>query len=72
MRQVHALLGLIRRHGNQRADETCRVALDVEVLSVKRFQRMLAIAPPARPPPLAYPIVVPRCWRAAKKSSETE
>ena len=53
MRQVYALLGLVRRYGNERVDESCRIALEVEMLSVKRLQRMIEIAAPApvtRPP----------------------
>jgi hypothetical protein len=49
MRRVYALLGLVRRYGAERVEQTCRVALGVEMLDVNRLQRMLAAA--ATPPP---------------------
>jgi hypothetical protein len=52
MRRVYALLGLVRRYGAARVDETCAVALAAEMLDVQRLKRMLALAPP---PTVAVP-----------------
>jgi transposase len=53
MRRVYALLGLVRRYGAARVEQTCRVALEAEMLDVRRLQRMLqaAIAPVANAVP---------------------
>lgn len=59
MRQVYALLGLVRRYGDTRVDETCRVALAVDMLSVKRLQRMLEIAAPTPESPAPANNVIP-------------
>jgi len=48
MRRVYALLGLVRRYGAERVEQTCRIALEVEMFDVKRLERMLlAAAAPA-------------------------
>ena len=47
MRRVYALLGLVRRCGAARVDETCATALAAEMLDVQRLKRMLALAQPA-------------------------
>jgi transposase len=49
MRRVYALLGLVRRYGAARVEETCRVALDADMHDVRRLDRMLqaAATPPA-------------------------
>jgi Mu transposase, C-terminal domain len=41
MRQVYALLGLVRRHGPARVDTACARALDAEAVSVALIGRML-------------------------------
>jgi len=41
MRQVYRLLGLARRHGDELTDEACARALELDVVDVKRIQRML-------------------------------
>lgn len=41
MRRVYALLGLAKKYGAARLDEACTVALDAEMLDVRRLQRML-------------------------------
>ena len=46
MRRVYALLGLVRRYGAARVDETCTTALAAEMLDVQRLKRMLALAQP--------------------------
>jgi hypothetical protein len=52
MRRVYALLGLVRRYGAARVTEVCTVALDADMLDVRRLQRMLEQAttsPPTAP-----------------------
>jgi transposase len=59
MRRVYALLGLVRRYGAARLTETCRIALAVDMLDVKRLQRMVEqglAAPPAAPPARVIPL----------------
>jgi transposase len=53
MRRVYALLGLVRRYGAARVEQTCRVALAAEMLDVRRLERMLqaALAPAANAVP---------------------
>lgn len=60
MRRVYALLGLVRRFGPSRVNEACALALALDMLDVRRLQRMLELghatptpAPPARVLPLA-------------------
>jgi transposase len=50
MRQVYALLGLVRRFGAARVDAVCADALAVELFDVHRLKRMLEHA--SAPPPL--------------------
>ena len=59
MRRVYALLGLARKYGAGRTEEVCRIALDAEMLDVRRLQRMLESArgsPPASVPAAVLPI----------------
>jgi transposase len=58
MRRVYALLGLVRRYGDERVDEACARALDHDMLSVHRLSKMLASAAPP-PEPRALATVVP-------------
>lgn len=51
MRRVYALLGLARKYGAQRVDQTCRIALDADMLDVHRLRRMLEL--PSVPAPAA-------------------
>ena len=60
MRRVYALLGLVRRFGPSRVNEACTLGLALDMLDVRRLQRMLELghatpppAPPARVLPLA-------------------
>lgn len=46
MRQVYALLGLVKRYGAARVDEACHTALEVELVDIYRLRRLLEIAPP--------------------------
>jgi len=58
MRHVYALLGLCRRYGDARVQETCATALAAEMTDVRRLGRMLARAAPPTPPS-ASPQVIP-------------
>jgi hypothetical protein len=58
MRHVYALLGLCRRYGDCRVEETSATALAVEMTDVRRLTRMLARAAPLPPPPTS-PQVIP-------------
>lgn len=51
MRRVKALLGLAKKYGDRRLDETCGIALAAEMVDVQRLERMLQLA--AAPPPAA-------------------
>jgi len=55
MRQIYALLALVRRFGAERVDDACRRALIDDMLSMKRLRRMIELAiaaeqPAERPP----------------------
>ena len=41
MRQVYALLGLVKKWGPDRVDAACRRALDAEAINVALISRML-------------------------------
>jgi transposase len=58
MRQVYALLGLVKKWGAERVDAACARALDAEVIDVGLVGRMLErgtekAEPPPQPPPAA-------------------
>jgi hypothetical protein len=57
MRRVYALLGLVRRYGETRVEQTCRLALDAEMYDVRRLERMLQTAATSAPitPPSSKP-----------------
>ena len=57
MRRVYALLGLVRRYGAVRVDETCAVALAAEMVDVQRLKRMLALAQPTSDAPSPAPVL---------------
>ena len=59
MRRVYALLGLVRRFGPSRVEEACGLALTLDMLDVRRLQRMLELGH-AMPPPAPPPRVLPR------------
>jgi len=69
MRQVYALLGLVRKWGPRRAGAACARALEAEAISVPLIGRMLARATEdqALPhtPPLPFPGAPPRFARDA-------
>jgi transposase len=49
MRQVFALLGLVRRYGAARVDAACQIALDADMTSVYRLRQLIDAAPPPSP-----------------------
>lgn len=55
MRRVYALLALVRRYGESRVEQTCRLALDAQMFDVRRLERMLqaatTVAPTTPPSP---------------------
>lgn len=59
MRAVYALLGLCKRYGNERVDETCGRALAADMLSVHRLERMLKLGAPPATAPSAPARVIP-------------
>ena len=65
MRRVYALLGLVRRYGAARVDETCATALAAEMLDVQRLETHARARPAAdrrraRPCPAARALPPPR------------
>jgi transposase len=61
MRRVYALLGLCRRYGDARVEETCARALAADLLDVRRIERMLKLAAPPPTPAGGAPHVIPLC-----------
>jgi transposase len=59
MRRVFALLGLCRRFGNERVDETCKIALAAEMHDIRRLERILDLAPQIRKPAPPESNVIP-------------
>jgi len=45
MRRVYALLGLCKRYGDDRVNQSCAVALEAQMFDVHRLQRMLKLGP---------------------------
>lgn len=59
MRRVYALLGLVRRYGEKRLEETCRAALQAQMYDVHRLERMVQLATtvaPSTPPSPPEPV----------------
>ena len=59
MRQVYALLGLVKKWGPERVDAACARALDAEAISVSLIGRMLERATEKEPPAEASPPPAP-------------
>jgi hypothetical protein len=59
MRQVHALLGLVRKWGPARVEAACRRALDAEAISVALIGRMLQRGTESQPLPHTPPLPLP-------------
>lgn len=72
MRRVYRLLGLTKRYGDARVEETCALALAAEMLDVHRLERMVKLAQPASQP-LAKPTtskVIPLAPRFLRPPSQ--
>jgi transposase len=60
MRRVYALLGMAKRYGDARVEETCALALASEMLDVHRLERMVKLGlPKAQPAPAPASNVIP-------------
>jgi transposase len=78
VRQVFALLGLVRRFGAERVDKACAVALEADMISVHRLRRLVELVPqagtpaarPARVIPIARYLRPPEQYRLALVPSE--
>ena len=68
MRQVYALLGLVKKWGPDKVDAACRRALDAEAISVSLIGRMLDRATEADRPD--EPPVPPATTRFARDPDE--
>jgi len=51
MRTLFMLLGLVRRYGARRVDETCALAIAADMFDAFRLERMLKLAAPPAPEP---------------------
>jgi hypothetical protein len=58
IRRVYALLGLCRRYGDERVEQACARALEVDMIDVRRLERMLKLGPPPHPVPPSEPVRV--------------
>jgi hypothetical protein len=63
MRAVRALLGLCRRYGDELVQSACARALEVDMLSVHRLERMLRTAAPLVEERLAKVVPIARYLR---------
>ncbi len=52
MRHCYRLLGLVKRWGAERVEKACRVLVELQVLDLKRLERMLELALEEGPPPV--------------------
>jgi transposase len=67
MRQVYALLGLVRRYGAERVESACNRALRASMHNVRRLERMVQLDTPPVPEPLAKVIPLGRYLRPANQ-----
>lgn len=67
MRQLYMLLGLVRRYGAQRVDDTCVNAIAADMVDVFRLERMLKLA---APPPVVEPARVIPIGRFLRPSAD--
>jgi hypothetical protein len=75
MRQVYALLGLVKKWGATRVELACSRALEAEAVSVSLIARMLergAEADPPVAPTLAFPTASGRFARDAQHFRTTQ
>lgn len=63
MRRVYALLSLVRRYGEGRVEAACALALEHQMLNVRRLQNMLKNPPPAQQPAAERPVPPARYLR---------
>ena len=68
MRQLGMLLGLVKRYGPRRVDETCALAVAADMVDVFRLERMLKLAVP--PPPAPEPARVIEVGRFLRPASD--
>ncbi len=57
MRSVYALLGLAKRYGSAALDDVCARALPVQMLSIKRLERMIKLKTPIELPRLPANVI---------------
>jgi hypothetical protein len=60
MRQVYSLLGVVQRFGQDRVNQACRIALEADLLDVRKLRRLLelaVLAPPDSPSSTSTPVV---------------
>jgi hypothetical protein len=55
MRRVYGLLALAKKYGDERLEKVCAIALDVQMIDVKRLGRMLELGELDAPPEKAAP-----------------
>jgi len=67
MRQVYALLGLVRRYGVERVEPECARALRESMHSVRRLERMVKLNAPPEPAPAGKVIPLGRYLRPANQ-----
>jgi transposase len=68
MRQVYALLGLVKRFGAEVVEKNCQLALEADSLSVKRLRRMIELAVEPDQPQLPTNVIpISRYLRPAKQ-----
>jgi len=65
MRQVYALLGLVRRYGVERVEPACARALRESMHSIHRLERMVKLNAPPEPKPAGKVIPLGRYLRPA-------
>jgi transposase len=68
MRHVYALLRLGKKYGATRLDETCATALDVELVDIRRLERLLVAA--AAPAPASARVVAAPAARFLRDPNE--
>jgi hypothetical protein len=59
MRQVYSLLGVVQRFGKDRVNQACSVALEADMLDVRKLRRLLDLAVIAPSDSPSSPRVVP-------------
>jgi transposase len=71
MRQVYALLGLVKRYGAERVAPACEKALDAEIINTRRLERIITRgATPAAPAPASPPAQVISLGRYLRPASQ--